>query len=224
MSRWKHCLDVMILKMSGITLLSKLCTIVLFAVDCNYAFKHIGWEMMKVAKKTKSLAPKQCGSRKSHRAIDLTMNKALTYDLFCQPKWVSAVCSNDAKSCYNLIGHTQASLCMQQMGVPWATVDCLFITLQEAKNFVRTDFRDLIESYGGTSWLIPIHGIYQGNGACPAIWVVVTTPLLNILWEKGYGISWAYPISQRTIHFAGYAFVDATDLVQMMKYFYWSQT
>jgi hypothetical protein len=52
-------------KKSGVTLLSGQRTIVLFTVNCNYAFKHIGREMMKIGEKTKSLAPEQYGSRKS---------------------------------------------------------------------------------------------------------------------------------------------------------------
>jgi hypothetical protein len=68
--RWKHCLDVMIKKKSGVTDLSGLCTIVLFPVDCNFAFKHVGREMMKVAEATGSLAPEQYGSRRKHKAID----------------------------------------------------------------------------------------------------------------------------------------------------------
>lgn len=70
-SRWKKCLDVMILKCSGVTRLSGLQTICLFPVDCNYAFKHVGREMMALAEKTKSLAPEQYSSRHNHRAIDL---------------------------------------------------------------------------------------------------------------------------------------------------------
>jgi hypothetical protein len=49
---WKHCLDVMIMKKSGVTDLSVLHTIVLFPVDCNFAFKHVGRSMMAVAEKT----------------------------------------------------------------------------------------------------------------------------------------------------------------------------
>jgi len=41
-SCWRKCMDVMLLKKSGITNLSSLRTICLFPVDCNYAFKHIG--------------------------------------------------------------------------------------------------------------------------------------------------------------------------------------
>jgi hypothetical protein len=85
-NRWKCCLDVMILKKSGVTDLSSLRTIVLFPVDYNYAFKHVGREMMKVAESTKSLAPEQYGSRKRHKAIDLAVNKALTFDILRQMK------------------------------------------------------------------------------------------------------------------------------------------
>jgi len=205
-NRWKHCLDVMLLKKSGITDLSGLRTIVLFPVDCNYAFKHVGRSMMRIAEQTKSLAPEQYGSRKRHKAIDLAVNKALTFDILRQLKRAGAICSNDAKSCYDLIGHTQASLSMQRVGVPRNIIKCLFTTLQEAVHTVRTGFGDSKASYGGKVWLVPIHGIGQGNGAGPAIWAVVSTPLLNVLRQKGFGcqscalfpvnllVSWGTPL------------------------------
>jgi hypothetical protein len=65
-SRWKRSIDVMILKKSGVTHLSSLRTIVLFEVDCNFAFKHIGREMMKLAECKKVLAPEQYGSMQHH--------------------------------------------------------------------------------------------------------------------------------------------------------------
>jgi len=130
--RWKFCLDVMLLKKSGVTDLSGLRTIVLFPVDCNFAFKHVGRSMMRVAEKTKSLAPEQYGSRKGHKAIDLAVNKALTFNILRQLKRAGAICSNDAKSCYDLIGHSPAALSMQRVGVPKNIINCLFTTLQEA--------------------------------------------------------------------------------------------
>ena len=57
LSRWKHCLDVMILKKSGLTDLSGLRTIVIFLIDCNFAFKHVGRKMMRNAEKAGALAP-----------------------------------------------------------------------------------------------------------------------------------------------------------------------
>jgi len=182
--RWNFCLDVMLMKKSGVTDLSGLWTIVLFPVDCNFAFKHVGHQMMQVAKRTCSLAPEQYGSRRQHKAIDLAVNKALTFDILRQLKRAGAICSNDTKSCYNLIGHTQAAISMQRLGVPKNIINCLFTTLQEAIHRVRTGFGDSKDYYGGNVWLVPIHGIGQGNGVGPAIWAVVSTPLLNVLREK----------------------------------------
>jgi hypothetical protein len=93
---------------------------------------------MKVAEMTKSLAPEQYGSHKAHRAIDLAVNKTLTNDLLHQLKRPGAICSNDAKSCYDLIGHSQASMAMQCNGVPKSAVDCLFSMLQNSTHQVRT--------------------------------------------------------------------------------------
>jgi hypothetical protein len=79
-------IDVMILKHSGITILSGLWTIVLFSPDCNSAFKHIGRQMMKTGKLAKSLALEQYGNRAHHRAINLVVNKTLTNDILRQLK------------------------------------------------------------------------------------------------------------------------------------------
>jgi hypothetical protein len=218
LKRWKKCMDVMILKKSGITSLHSLRTVCLFATDCNYAFKHIGREMMRHAERNAALAPEQYGSRKRRRATNLATNKALTYDIIRQLKWPAAVCSNDAKSCYDLIGHTQASLAMQRMGVPRAAIDCLFTTLQNATHKVRTGYGNSSGHYGGQAWVIPFHGIGQGNGAGPAIWAVVSTPLLNTLRELGFGFQYATPASNIPINFSGFAFVDDTDLLQVLSH------
>jgi hypothetical protein len=110
---WNNCMEVIIQKKLGLTHLSALHASFLFPVDYNYAFNHIGREMMRVAKCTKTLAPEQYGSRKEHKAMDSAVNKALTYDLLCQLKRTEAVCSNNTESCYYLISHTQASVATQ---------------------------------------------------------------------------------------------------------------
>jgi hypothetical protein len=108
----------MILKWAGLTQIDALRTIVLFQADCNYAFKFCGREMMQNAERHSLIAKEQYGSRKNHRAADHALNKVLSHDLMRQLKQPGAICSNDAKSCYDLIGHTPASLSMQRLGVP----------------------------------------------------------------------------------------------------------
>jgi hypothetical protein len=188
--------------------------IILFVADCNYAFKHLGWAMMKKAETQKSIVSEQFGSRKAHKAIDQALNKVLTNDLLQQLKVPGAICSNDAKSCYDLIVHAPASLSMQRQGVPWCAVVCLFETLQNLEHYIHTAYGDSSSFYGGSHWIIPMHGIRQGNGAGPAIWAVVSMPLLNMLRASGVGSHFISPISGKDIHFIWYAFVDDTDLIQ----------
>jgi hypothetical protein len=59
-----------------------------------------------------------------------------------------------------------------------------------------------------------MHGIGQGNGAGPAIWAVLSTPLLNLLQSRGFGCEFISPLSKSEINFVGYAFVDDTDLIE----------
>jgi hypothetical protein len=63
--RWQRCVNVMIPKKSNRTDIDNLRrTICLFGVDANYAFKHIGRQMMINAGCHSTLAKEQYGSRK----------------------------------------------------------------------------------------------------------------------------------------------------------------
>jgi hypothetical protein len=129
-------------------------------------------------------------------------------------KRARANCSNDAKSCYDLIGHTQAAISMQRVGVPRNIINCLFTTLQEAVHRVRTGFGDSKATYGGPVWLVPIHGIGQGNGAGPAIRAVVSTPLLNVWRKKGFRCELIQPLSSNFFKFVRYTFFDDMDIIK----------
>jgi hypothetical protein len=167
------------------------------------------------AEKHHTLAKEQNGSRKWHRAIDRALNKVLTNDILWQAKRIGAICSNDAKACYDLIGHAQASLCIQRQGVPQSAVQCLFTTLQSATHSVRTAFDDSTYTYGGPGWIKPIHGIGQGNGGGPPIWAVISSTLLDTLRSKGLGLQMLSPISQQKLSFLGYSFVDDSDMFKV---------
>ena len=77
---------------------------------------------------------------------------------------------------------------MRQMGVSKAAVTCMFPTLHEAVHRVRIGYGDSTISYGEKLPGPPLHGIGQGNGAGPAIWMVLSSPLLEIQRKKGFGL------------------------------------
>jgi hypothetical protein len=82
-----------------------------------------------------------------------------------QSKRTGAICSNDAKACYDVIGHAQASLCMQRQGVPKAAVEFLFTTLQQATHCVRTAYGDSTITYGSPGWINPCMALAKGTEA-----------------------------------------------------------
>ncbi len=63
--------------------------------------------------------------------------------------------------------------------------------------------------------MLPLHGIGQGNGAGPAIWEVVSTPLLNVR-AQCFGCEIVSPLSGSFHKFVGYAFIDDTDIIQSL--------
>jgi hypothetical protein len=160
---------------------------VLFEADFNFTNKAVGKKVGTRAEAHHGMAKEQEGSRKNHRVVEIGLNKCLTMDQLRQLKWPKILCSNDMKSCYDPIVHAVASLCLQQQGIAESEVVCMFSTLQNLEHTIRTAYGDSEETYGGDLWVIPIQGVYQGNGAGPLIWAVVSSPLLDIMQEEGFG-------------------------------------
>jgi hypothetical protein len=69
--------------------------------------------------------------------------------------------------------------------------------------------------------LVPFQGALQGNGASPATWVIISSPLLNMLHDTGNKGYFLEAISKQLSHSVGYALLDDTDLVQFDA---WDQT
>jgi hypothetical protein len=123
--RWRVAIDALLLKRSEVTLVEKLCTIVLFQGDFNYLNNYIGRHMMKDGETYEQLAWEQYGSREGKNAIDQALNKVLYFDLIRQALMDAAMCFNDAKSCYESMLHSIASIPMQQKNVQASAYMCV---------------------------------------------------------------------------------------------------
>lgn len=89
--------------------------------------------------------------------------------------------------------------------------------LQHTKHMILTGFGLSEQTYGGDVWVEqeakPMMGVGQGNGAGPAIWVAISTLLLQIMENHGFGTQLTSAMMNRTCSLVGYAFVDNMDLV-----------
>ena len=106
---------------------------------------------------------------------------------------------------------------MRRLGVPEAPILSMFSTIQNMQHYVRTLYGDSYQWFGDTEWTIPVHGVGQGNGAGPAIWAAVSTPVLNLMCDQGHSTFFSAEISKEAIQFVGYAFVDDTDLCETAR-------
>jgi len=62
------------------------------------------------------------------------------------------------------------------------------------------------------TWDQPVTGIGQGNGAGPAIWAAVSSPLFTIMQEDGFLATVICAMTKQECSFSSFAFVDDTDL------------
>ena len=215
--RWQQGTNVMLEKQKGNFRVDKLRAILLYEADFNQNNKKLGREMMFKAEDLKAIAKEKFGSRSRLTAIDQSLNKRLTYDIIRQKKRPGALCSNDAKSCYDRIVHSVASLAMQRVGAPVEPIVCMFTTIQNLQHRIRTVCGDSEIGFSGALYVVPIQGVGQGNGAGPQIWAVVSTPVFNMLRSMGFGAHLKATISGEKLEFVGFAFVDDADLIETAR-------
>jgi len=155
------------------------------------------------------MAREQYSSQKEKLAATQYLNKRL---LFCCQHIPMALCSNDAKSCYDQIVLIVAALCLCRLGADKAAVQSMIGTLHDMQHHVRSTYRDSKTLQGWHEWGTPITGIGQGNGAGPQIWAAVSTPLFQILATEGFLAQIICAISTHQRSIVGFGFVDDMDL------------
>ena len=206
---WSKAIDVMIPKKVSSKEVAKLRIIVLFDAMFNMLNKTIGREMLAYAEDNGLIPNEVYGSRKGHRAVDCALNKVLANDVIRQKALLAALCSNDAASCYDRIVHAVAALCMRRLGVSSDACHVMFGTIQQVEHYVSTAYGCSKDSYQAMEF--PLQGVLQGNGAGPAIWLVTSVPIINLLREQGFGFKSTNAITKDSYQIVCFTFVDDTD-------------
>jgi len=80
------------------------------------------------------------------------------------------------------------------------------------KFFLRTAHGDSDQFYSGGSTALPFQGVCQGHGAGPAIWLVVSIVLINMVHNNGSRSTFTSPISRQSTSLVGLLYVDDCDL------------
>ena len=82
-------------------------------------------------------------------------------------------------------------------------------TLQNAKHRVCTAFGDSTSTYGD-NLVHPLQGIGQGNGNGPGTWVAISSVLIGILRNKGFGLNTLTTKTLQAIAISDFALLSFT--------------
>jgi hypothetical protein len=214
LARWSRGLSVMLEKMFGCTLVTKLRAILLMEADFNSSNKIIFGERMLDNARCHGFMPEEIYSERGKMADDGSLAKVLFYDIVRQSRLSAALASIDAANCYDSIAHAIASLVFQAFGVPEGAIESMLTAIQEMKYFLRTAYGDSKE-FAGSTIEVKYQGLCQGNGAAPAGWAVISITIIGAHKRKGHGGYFVCPISRLEGHLAAILFVDDTDLIHI---------
>jgi len=143
------------------------------------------------------------------------LNKHLFYDFVCIMQIPAALCSNDAKSCYNWIVLIIVALCLCRLGALVKATESMISTLAQLHHNVWSAFGNFLQAQGLSKWSDPVMGIGQVNGAGPQIWAAVSMPLFEILCQEGFVAHFICALSCKHWEMARFAFVNDTNLIIM---------
>ena len=211
-TRWGVALQVLLEKVAGDCLVSKLRSIQLYEADYNWFNKLVFNDKAMSALQSTGLMPEEHFSQKQSLAEDAVFDKVLTLDLSRQSRLPMALVSIDAAQCYDRVNHTMMSLVWLALGVQQSAIAIILNCLQNMTIFTRTGFGDSSTSFGGPDQLIPFCGLGQGSKAAPASWLQLSTTIINAYCNQGYGAVFADPITQRESKSVGCVYVDDTDI------------
>ena len=211
LKRWKVGLSVMLEKIPGITLVDKLRAILLMEADFNFGNKLLlGKRMVQAAEKLNFIPQDNFGSRNNKSAPEVCVCRLLFFDIVRLSKLNAALGSYDAQTCYDRVVHSLTSMIAQSVGVPIPNIVCMFLALQGMNFYLRTAFGDSTRSYGCTSNK-PYQGLVQGNGAAPALWLLVSSYILLYLKSKGHGLNVKSAIHGTALTYVALMYVDDGD-------------
>lgn len=141
LDRWGRGLSVMIKKMFGCNLVSKLHSILLMEADFNFTNKEFFGRRMMSNIHRFNLMLEEIFSEKNITADDGTLVKVLFFDTVWQTRRTAGVASVDAENCFDRGAHAMASLVFQAFGVKGQLVETMLATIQEMNFFLYSIWR-----------------------------------------------------------------------------------
>jgi hypothetical protein len=189
LERQQNSTTSMIKKTPGNSKINKLRVIHLYEADYNLLLKimwarRLVWHLHDHDRLNKG----QVGSRLGRNSIDVVIQKEMKYLYSSLTHTGMLTMDNDAKSCYERIICNLAIIILQYYGLSTKTVNAQGQISKRMKYRQRTALGDSKKFYYHTI-NSPIHGTGQGSCASPALWLLISSTLMNCLAELARGMT-----------------------------------
>lgn len=205
--RWKTIVNVMIEKTPGDRRINKLRVIHLYEYDFSLLLAVHWKRMMWQAETRGSINDGQYGGRKDRNPQSLVLFEELKNEI-CRFSRKSLVnFDNDAKSCYDRILPSVASLLGRVQGIHKHVVFVHAKTLEEARYKLRTAL-GVSKTFAQNCDLQPWFGTGQGSTNSPMIWTLVSSALFDIHNDLSHGAEFISPDGSIHIRITIVGFVD----------------
>ena len=149
LDRWSQGLSVMLEKIFGCALITKLRSILLMEADFNVTNKTIYGIRMLANVWKYNLMPEEVFSERNRLADNGTLSKVLFFDIARQLRCPAGLALVDADNCYNHVAHPMASMIFQSFGIPTLAIASQLSIIQRMKFFLRTGYGDSKGFAGG---------------------------------------------------------------------------
>ena len=205
-TRWRRTVQTMLEKEQDAPWIHRLRIIELFDAQANAGFQiFVGRNMMRHAVTNKLLQAESFGSTPGKMATSALVQKLITIDQLRIERRAGGIFDCDASGCYDRIIPPLASIHLQALGLHRSVGIFLARLMFQARRHVKT-------SHGVSKQTIittkkqRLHGIGQGNGGGPAMWIAHLTVMFAAISSVciGFAMTCVNKISQITSVGTGY--------------------
>ena len=210
-TRWKSSLTVLLEKVFGVRLITKLRAICLLEADFNWLNKLIFAHRLEQHCRKHDIIPAEQFAKSKSCCEEAALTKNLVLDTNRILHNSMAIVGADLDQCFDRGNGAVAGIASRAHGVSKKSTHLMLSTMQLMQYFVKSGFGVSKEpAFGGSPDDI-LMGFGQGSGAAPHGMRNIVTLAINAYKRLGHGMNTRYSISDRIFMLAALLYVDDTD-------------
>jgi hypothetical protein len=179
-NRWKHIIDCMLEKKTGMQKIHMMRIITLIEAEFNSTLKFYYSKNIMPNTEETDLSPDQWGGRKDRSAPACAMRKVITWEYARYTKTVLGSFFGDLQSNFDRMMRELSSYVSRKKGLPKSAAKCRAMTIAGMVRSVRTAWGTSKGSYQEGTGEHPCGGECQGKGDTMALWILFLDILLLI--------------------------------------------